>query len=68
MDTTEGSDHTIDDEQLEFIQDAIDYWLIYKLGKTPKDFEHYHHITNIINKLRISPFLHTLNYKRTKDQ
>ena len=68
MDTIKASDHVITDEHIEFIQDAIDYWMIHKPKRTRQDRDYFHHLSYVFNKLRLSPFIHTINYKRTKKQ
>ncbi len=68
MDTIKASDHVITDDHIEFIQDAIDYWMIHKPKRTRQDRDYFHHLSYVFNKLRLSPFIHTINYKRTKKQ
>ena len=68
MDTIKASDHVITDDHIEFIQDAIDYWMIHKPKRTRQARDYFHHLSYVFNKLRLSPFIHTINYKRTKKQ
>ena len=68
MDTTNASDHIITDEHIEFIQDAIDYWMIHKPKRERNDRDYFHHLTYVFNNLKLSPFTQTINYKRTNKQ
>jgi len=68
MDTIKAHDHVITDDHIEFIQDAIDYWMIHKPKRTRQDRDYFHHLSYVFNKLRLSPFINTINYERTKKQ
>ena len=68
MDTIKAHDHVITDDHIEFIQDAIDYWMIHKQKRTRQDRDYFHHLSYVFNKLRLSPFINTINYERTKKQ
>jgi len=68
MDTIKASDHVITDEHIDFLREAIDYWMIHKPERTRKDRDYYHHINYVLSRIRTSPFIQTINYKRTKDQ
>jgi hypothetical protein len=68
METTKASDHIITDEHIEFILDAMKHWMIHKPKRTRKDRDYYHHLNYVFSKISLSPFIQTLNYKRTKDQ
>jgi len=69
MDTIKASDHVITDEHIEFIQEAIDYWIIHKPKKERKDRDHYHHLNYILNRIMSSHFGQVINIDyETKDQ
>ena len=68
METIKAGDHIITDEHIEFIQDAIDYWMIHKPKRERKDRDYFHHLTYVFNNLKLSPFTQTINYKRTNKQ
>jgi hypothetical protein len=45
MDTIKAHDHVITDDHIEFIQDAIDYWMIHKPKRTRQDRDYFHHLS-----------------------
>ena len=66
METIRTSDHVITDEHVQFIQDAMEYWMIHKPKKERRDRDHYHHLNYVLNRIKTSPIIQTINYKRTK--
>ena len=68
MDTIKAHDHVITDEHVQFIQDAMEYCMIHKPQKERRDRDHYHHLNYVLNRIKTSLIIQTINYKRTKKQ
>ena len=68
MDTIKASDHVITDEDVNFLREAIDYWMVHKPKRTRKDRDVFHHLTYVLNRIKTSPIIQTIRYERTEKQ
>jgi len=68
MDTIKASDHVITDDDVNFLREAIDYWMVHKPKRTRKDRDVFHHLTYVLNRIKTSPIIQTIRYERTKNQ
>lgn len=68
METIKAHDHVITDDHIEFLQEAMEHWMIHKPERTRRDRDHYHHLNYVFSRIKTSPFIQTINYKRTKKQ